>query len=78
MSTKKITKRAPIVKKNVARLESESGINASINLPRDIDCASKSGPPLFNVCVWHRSRCASARVCVKVLIDLLKAPNSIN
>ena len=57
------TKRAQIVKKNVTQLKSESGISASINLPRDIDCASKSGPPLFNVCVWHRSRCASACVC---------------
>ena len=38
------TKRAQIVKKNVAQLKSESGISASINLPRDIDRASKSVP----------------------------------
>ena len=44
------TKRAQIVKKNVTRLGSESGINATINLSCDIDCASKSVPPLTFAC----------------------------
>ena len=38
------------VKKNVARLGSESGISAPIVLPRGIDCASKSVTPLTFAC----------------------------
>ena len=57
------TKRAQIVKKNVAQLKSESGISASINLPRDIDCASKSVPLLTFACGIVRA--VRQLVCVR-------------
>ena len=51
------------MKKNVARLGSESGINAPIVLPRGIDCASKSGNSLTFACGIVRAVCQLA--CVK-------------